>query len=197
VLRVDAGVARQRFAAVEQKQDTVYLYDHDGMPYARTTAGNLLLREDNTGLDVEARPPATTATKDLALSMKAGNVRHMSFAFTCAEDEWTEHNDGDVTVVRRDVIEIDRLFDVSAVTFPAYPQTDASLRALEQRNAAKQFGFDFSPMPSDDLEELLRSAQSASTGGSAASVRGGLESEQLEIAKRHLELAEMQSIAIP
>lgn len=177
--------------ALEEKQDTVYLYDHDGMPYARTTAGNLLLREDNTGLDVEARPPATTATKDLAMSMQAGNVRHMSFAFTCAEDEWTEHNDGDVTIVRRDVIAIDRLFDVSAVTFPAYPQTDAAIRSKEQRAVAERFGFEFSPMSTDHIEELLRE-QSASTGESATEARRGLEPEQLGIAKRRLALAEAQ-----
>lgn len=181
--------------ALEEKQDTVYLYDHVGMPYARTTADNLLLTEDQRGLDVEAHSPRTSQAQDLALSMRAKNVRHMSFAFTCLEDEWTEHNDGDVTIVRRDVIKIDRLFDVSAVTFPAYPQTDAAVRQLEQRRAAERFGFEFSPMPADQFEELLRE-QSALTEGSATSVRRGPEPEQLEIAKRHLELAELP-ITIP
>ena len=41
------------------------------------------------------------------------------------EDRW-EEIDGEM---RRTILRVDELFDVSPVTFPAYPETDASLRA--------------------------------------------------------------------
>ena len=49
----------------------------------------------------------------------------MSFGFRTITDEW-RHEDGEVV---RELIEVE-LFDVSPVTFPAYPQTDIAARAF-------------------------------------------------------------------
>ncbi len=49
----------------------------------------------------------------------------MSFAFRVGEDRWD-----DVDGTRhRTILSFDEIFDVSAVTYPAYPDTDVALRA--------------------------------------------------------------------
>ena len=55
----------------------------------------------------------------------------MSFAFRVGEDEW-ETVDG---VEQRTILRFDEIFDVSPVTYPAYPETDVSLREGSRRKA--------------------------------------------------------------
>lgn len=150
--KVQRGAFRK---CLDDQQDTVYLFDHEGLPLARTVAGTLDLREDPTGLAVEARCAPTSVAKDLAMAMRAGNVRQMSFAFTIAEDFWEirETQDGGIEEVRT-IVAVERLYDVSAVSIPAYPQTDAQVRSRELGRVAQRFGLH---LPTDDeLEQLTR-----------------------------------------
>jgi hypothetical protein len=48
----------------------------------------------------------------------------MSFGFAVETDRWYEQ-DGQT---RREIVKVARLYDVSVVTFPAYPQTIAQAR---------------------------------------------------------------------
>src|SRR5690606_34566952 len=41
-------------SAIERKDDVEFLVNHGGLPLARTTAGNLRLREDDRGLHIRA-----------------------------------------------------------------------------------------------------------------------------------------------
>jgi phage head maturation protease len=76
-------------------------------------------------------PPATQWAADLMTMMKRGDVNQMSFGFYVRQDEWIEEPDFGLVRVLRDV----DLFDVSVVTYPAYPATsaEARARASEQR----------------------------------------------------------------
>ena len=83
--------------------------------------------ENRKGLQVEITPPDTQWARDLMTSMKRGDVTQMSFAFQVVEERWTE-NQTERTLLRE--LKAVQLFDVSVVTFPAYPQTSAVARSV-------------------------------------------------------------------
>lgn len=107
--------------------DTVLQLDHKGLPLARTTSGTMKIGVDKRGLTVDADPADTTAGRDLRVLVERGDMYAMSFGFIVAEDEWERRADGSHL---RTVKKLDRLFDVSVVTFPAYLGTDVSMRDL-------------------------------------------------------------------
>jgi len=129
-LSLDLGGFRERIApgAFERSvvdNDVRALWDHNSQyVLGRNRAGTLTLEEDERGLSIEAEPPATTWAADLLTSMRRGDINQMSFGFYVRSDEWVEE-DGILVRVLRDV----DLFDVSVVTYPAYPQTSAEARA--------------------------------------------------------------------
>lgn len=111
--------------------DVRALQNHDAnFVLGRTTSGTLRLAEDATGLAVEILLPDTTFARDLVVSMERGDVSQMSFAFTVSADGESWQRDGTGPWVRT-VTKVARLYDVSPVTYPAYPQTDAAVRSLE------------------------------------------------------------------
>lgn len=108
--------------------DVRFLINHDGVPLARTTNDTLRLSEDSKGLRIEADLPDTTQARDLATSINRGDLDQMSFMFTVGADgrEW----DFDAEPAVRTIHEMSGLFDVSAVTFPAYPATQIGVRGV-------------------------------------------------------------------
>ena len=116
--------------------DVRFLINHDGLPLARTTNGTLKLFVDEKGLKYEAEMPDTTDSRDLMELLKNGTVNQSSFAFIVEEDSW-EMNDGQNI---RTIEKISRLFDVSAVTYPAYEEATSSvaLRSLDNWNKQKE-----------------------------------------------------------
>lgn len=112
------------------KGDIRALIDHDtGRVIGRSTAGTLRLQEDERGLLVEIDLPDTTDGRDLAVQLERGDISGMSFGFRVTHDEWDETGDSPLRTIR--AVE---LFEVSAVAFPAYADTEIALRSL---NAAK------------------------------------------------------------
>lgn len=112
------------------KDDVRLLVNHDpNMPLARGAA--LELSEDPTGLRVRALVRADLSyARDLRINLEEGNVTQMSFAFgSDVEDDWQEDEDGRLI---RTIRKFGSLFDVSPVTYPAYPATDAGLRAIQR-----------------------------------------------------------------
>jgi HK97 family phage prohead protease len=108
------------------KQDDVRaLWNHNSdYVLGRNVSGTLALDEDEHGLRVAITPPDTQWARDLLVSMKRGDVDQMSFGFMTREDAWGQGDDG----LTRELIDVD-LFDVSVVTYPAYPQTSAEARS--------------------------------------------------------------------
>lgn len=103
--------------------DVRLLFNHDGMPLARTKSGTLRLSEDETGLRAEADlDPNSSFVRDMKSAMDRGDLDQMSFAFSAVRQSWS----ADYT--QRDVTEA-RLFDVSVVTYPANPTTSVGLRS--------------------------------------------------------------------
>jgi len=129
-----AGTFREQIApgaftdVLKAKPDVRLLYNHDGLTLARTKSGTLELSEDEDGLRVWARLAPTSAASDLRMAMQRGDVDQMSFAFAIAEDTW--HEDTETEEVERTILRVSELFDVSVVSFPAYPDTDAVMREV-------------------------------------------------------------------
>ena len=92
----------------------------------RTKSGTLTLREDDQGLYCEIQPPETTVGRDVVESIKRGDLDGMSFGFSAVEDDWQPNDKGEM---EREVRKA-KLFDVSVVTYPAYPQTEVAVREL-------------------------------------------------------------------
>ena len=115
------------------KSDVRALINHDpNLVLARNTSGTLKLDADNKGLRYEFELPETSYGKDLAINMKNGNITQSSFAFTVKEDEWDTDDDGnDIRTIKA----IDRLYDISAVTYPAYSAAESDL-IVAQRGLA-------------------------------------------------------------
>ena len=126
------GMFRERiepgaFKETLKTSDVRALLNHDpNYVLGRNKNSTLRLWEDGAGLAVDINPPGTQWANDLLVSIDRGDINQMSFGFIVGEDKWTEE-DG-LTV--RTIMRVDRLFDVSPVTFPAYPETDTSLRDL-------------------------------------------------------------------
>lgn len=88
---------------------------------------SLRLSQDEVGLFSEIDPMDTQTIRDLVVKpIEDGKVRKMSFAFDVDTAHWEMENGVDVRVVDK----VARLWDVSPVTYPAYPQTDISARSL-------------------------------------------------------------------
>ncbi len=109
--------------ALSEGQDVRALLNHDpNLVLGRTKNGTLELREDDNGLAYAIHVPETTAGRDAVELIKRGDVDQSSFAFSIRKEEW---DDDQQTVTIR---EIDRLYDISPVTYPAYEGTSAQVR---------------------------------------------------------------------
>jgi uncharacterized protein len=114
------------------EDDVRFLVDHDSrLLLARSTAGTLELEETPKGLQVSADIDTRQSyANDLVIAMERGDLTQMSFAFgSGVEDDWDEDEDGRLV---RTIKRFKSLFDVSAVTYPAYPQTSAALRSVSR-----------------------------------------------------------------
>ena len=107
--------------------DVRFLINHDGLPLARTTNGTLRLTTDERGLKYEAKVANTSLGRDLIELMRNGTINQSSFAFVVEDDSW-EVRDG---VNVRTINKVSRLYDVSAVTYPAYEEASVALRSME------------------------------------------------------------------
>lgn len=112
------------FANTIINDDIRCLFNHDvNLILGRNKAGTLHLIEDDKGLKYTVDLPATSYAQDLKQSVLRGDISQNSFWFETISDRWgTEEIDGQKWEVR-ELLEV-QLFDVSPVTYPAYPGTD-------------------------------------------------------------------------
>ena len=109
--------------------DVRALINHDPnliLARSKNGEGNLMLSVDEKGLRYQFNIPETSYGKDLAINLKNGNISQSSFAFTIAEggDTWSTDDEGrDI----RTITKINRLYDISSVTYPAYSEASSDL----------------------------------------------------------------------
>lgn len=120
------------------QDDVRFLINHDpNLVLGRNTAGTLKLTATESALEVEAELPDTSYARDLAVSLERGDITGMSFAFEIL-NETPSTRDGKAAYT----IDKIRLFDVSAVTYPAYEQTSGGLRAEAFELVCRAAGLD-------------------------------------------------------
>ena len=108
--------------------NAVALFNHDMNLVLGRNGVNVTISQDDTGLKYKVKLPDTTLGKDMRELIKQGIIHQSSFAFTVSEQEW-KHNDKQPSV--RTIKKIKRLYDVSPVTTPAYPDATIGARNFE------------------------------------------------------------------
>ena len=114
--------------------DVIMQYNHEGRVFARTNNGTLGLDADMKGLHIRANLGGTEIGRQLYEEIEGGYTDKMSFGFRVGKDkvDRTEERDNEtglVTVtVLRTILEISKLYDVSAVSLPANDATSISAR---------------------------------------------------------------------
>jgi HK97 family phage prohead protease len=125
------------------QDDVRALLNHDPnfiLARSKGGEGTLTIGQDERGLWYEFDAPDTSAGRDLMESLKRGDIDQSSFSFTVSRDgqKWEEKQEGEgPTFLKRTITKVARLFDVSPVTYPAYPDATVALRSLQEFQAEK------------------------------------------------------------
>lgn len=134
-LSEDLGGFREQIApgafADALADDVRALFNHNpDYVLGRNLSKTLRMVEDSRGLAIEIDPPDTQVARDLMVSMARGDITQMSFGFSVRPNgqNWAKDDEGRVIRTLTNV----RLFDVSPVTYPAYPQTDVAVRSFTE-----------------------------------------------------------------
>ena len=106
--------------------------------------GTLTLSVDGEGLKYRYETPNRTYAKDLEDAIASGDVSQSSFAFRAKEVLWVERKD---QLDLRQIVKVDKLLDVSPVTYPAYQDATVGKRGLDA------FKKDCKSQKEEDLKE--------------------------------------------
>lgn len=116
-------------------KDVRFLINHntDMIPLARSRNNNenstMQMSVDNAGMNirVDLDTENNTEAKSLYSAVERGDLDGMSFMFTVDADKWEDIESDHPT---RTILRLGKIFEVSAVTFPAYEQTSITARGL-------------------------------------------------------------------
>ena len=117
-------------------RDVRFLINHnvDMIPLARSRNNNTnstmqLEVVPGSGLNIRVNLDTenNAEAKSLYSAVGRGDISGMSFMFTVDEDKWEDINTDHPT---RHILKFDKVFEVSAVTFPAYEATSIAKRGL-------------------------------------------------------------------
>ncbi|QDV34025.1 HK97 family phage prohead protease [Tautonia plasticadhaerens] len=143
-LRSDRGRFRERFApgaftrSLQSGADVRALINHDkNLVMGRNVAGTLRLFDDPDELRFEIDPPDTTWSRDYLVSIARGDMGGVSFRFYKRRDDW-ERDPADGVEIR--TVTEAAIDDVSIVTYPAYEDTSAALRSLDEFRRSQPAG---------------------------------------------------------
>lgn len=123
--------------------DVRFLVNHDTskIPLARSRRNNsnstMQLLVDDEGMQIRVNLDTENNAEARALysAVKRGDISGMSFMFVVEQERW-EETDSDYP--KRFVEKISTVIEVSAVTFPAYEDTDISARNKKALDSAKR-----------------------------------------------------------
>ena len=125
-------IAPTALDGVLERSDVLCLMNHDErrgvLARWRMGEGSLSLTVDEKGLRYAFDAPNTALGDELVEALRRGDIAESSFAFTVEKDNWERKEDG--TYVRT-IVQIEQLYDVSPVYYPAYEDTTVALRSLE------------------------------------------------------------------
>ena len=116
-------------------KDVRFLINHntDMIPLARSRNNNenstmqMVVDENGMEIRVDLDIENNTEAKSLYSAVERGDLDGMSFMFTVDSDKWEDIESDHPT---RTITKLGKIFEVSAVTFPAYEQTSITARGL-------------------------------------------------------------------
>lgn len=123
-------------------KDVRFLVNHNTemIPLARSrnntdnSTMQMTVDKDGMGIRVNLDTENNSEAKNLFSAIKRGDISGMSFMFTIDGEEWEDLETDHPT---RRIKSIGQVFEVSAVTFPAYEATEISARNKEALDSAK------------------------------------------------------------
>lgn len=123
-------------------KDVRFLVNHntDMIPLARSRNNNenstmqMEVDKDGMGIRVDLDTENNSDARNLFSAIGRGDITGMSFMFTIDDEEWENMETDHPT---RHIRKIGQVFEVSAVTFPAYEATEISARNKEALESAK------------------------------------------------------------
>lgn len=124
-----------------KRSDIFAFLNHDEnrgvLARSRYGVGSLKLDLEKDGLYYSFEAPKTQLGDELLEYLSRGEITSSSFAFTIAEggDRWYRDADG---VLRREILKIDKIYDVSPVFEPAYSATACARRKLDEIAAIEE-----------------------------------------------------------
>lgn len=151
-------------------RDVRFLVNHntDMIPLARSRNNNanstmqMSVTEEGMDIRVDLDIEGNTEAKNLYSAIKRGDITGMSFMFTVDEDRWegleTDHP-------TREILKIGKVFEVSAVTFPAYEQT--SIEAASRDEALERAKTTLESVQAEKRKEELRKSIIELLGGAS------------------------------
>lgn len=118
-------------------KDVRFLVNHntDMIPLARSrnntdnSTMQMKVDEDGMGIRVDLDVENNAEAKSLYSAVARGDISGMSFMFTVGRDAW---DDAESEHPTRRIRSLSKVFEVSAVTFPAYSQTSIQTRGLSE-----------------------------------------------------------------
>ena len=122
-------------------KDVRFLVNHDidSIPLARSRNNNenstmqMTVQPDGLHIRVDLDTEGNPRAKELYSAVKRQDISGMSFMFSVKADSW---EDLDSDYPTRHITALDKVFEVSAVTFPAYEQTSINARSVETGQAS-------------------------------------------------------------
>jgi HK97 family phage prohead protease len=118
--------------ALSREYDIRCLFNHESeLILGRTKANtcNVFVNADGN-LEYTWIPDYENPTHmSVVRSIMRGDITQSSFAFTIKEQSWSDSTKYG-TMGKRTITQIDELFDVSPVTYPAYADTEADARSI-------------------------------------------------------------------
>ena len=138
--------------------DVRFLVNHNTsmIPLARSRNNNenstmqMIVDDGGMNIRVNLDTENNSDAKNLYSAIQRGDIDGMSFMFTVDTDEWENLESDHPT---RHIKKIGKVFEVSAVTFPAYPETSISARNAQTLDNARAL-LDSTKNVNDEIEIL-------------------------------------------
>jgi phage prohead protease, HK97 family len=154
-------IAPGAFRKTLRKSKPVMQFDHGrDMRTGSVPIGSIEeLAEDETGLFVRGRLFDNEIVEPIRQAIEGQAITGMSFRFQVAREEWRDNKGtlikadelakllwepGDRSPLKRTITEIDPLYELGPVVFPAYDATSVGVRSL------------LAQLPADERRELVR-----------------------------------------
>lgn len=122
-------------------KDVRFLVNHDinSIPFARSRNNNknstmqLEVKKDGLHIRVDLDTEKNPRAQELHSAVERGDIDQMSFMFRVDGDKWDDLDSDHPT---RHITSISKIYEVSAVTFPAYEGTSLNARSTDDGHAS-------------------------------------------------------------